>query len=84
LTPDEAQYGLPYLIAFRFIIGLGIGALVCVDLPLVQEFMPVSKRGTVTGLITSSTPVAFFIGSIMVAYLSSILGGAGRWSFVSL
>ena len=62
LTPESAQYGWPYLIAFRFVMGLGVGGLVCVDLPLVQEFMPVNKRGMVTGLITSSTPVAFFIG----------------------
>jgi putative MFS transporter len=77
LTPESAQYGWPYLILFRFIIGLGVGGLVCVDLPLVQEFMPVSKRGMVTGLITSSTPVAFFVGSIMVAYLAPYVGWRG-------
>jgi putative MFS transporter len=77
LTPESAQYGWPYLIAFRFVMGLGVGGLVCVDLPLVQEFMPVNKRGMVTGLITSSTPVAFFIGSIMVAYLAPYVGWRG-------
>ena len=77
LTPYDGQYGWPYLIFFRFMMGLGVGGLVCVDLPLVQEFMPINKRGVITGLITSSTPIAYFIGSIMIAYLAPFIGWRG-------
>ena len=41
-TPDGAWL---FLAVFRFIIGFGTGGLYCVDLPLVQEFVPSSKRG---------------------------------------
>ena len=43
-TPDN---GWVYLTIMRFFVGLGVGGLYCVDLPLVQEFMPTSKRGWV-------------------------------------
>lgn len=77
LTPDDRDLGLIYLTAFRLLIGFGAGGLVCVDLPLVQEFMPAQKRGVITGLITSSTPVAFFLGSVLVAYVSPYVGWRG-------
>src|SRR5205814_176280 len=40
-TPDN---GWVYLAILRFFVGTGVGGLYCVDLPLVQEFMPSSKR----------------------------------------
>ena len=48
-TPDN---GWIYLAFMRFFVGTGVGGLYCVDLPLVQEFMPSSKRGWVGGLVT--------------------------------
>src|ERR1700760_1779230 len=48
-TPDN---GWIYLAAMAFFVGTGGGGLYCVDLPLVQEFMPSSKRGWVGGLVT--------------------------------
>src|SRR6202165_609807 len=48
-TPDN---GWIYLSIMRFFVGVGVGGLYCVDLPLVQEFMPSSKRGWVGGLVT--------------------------------
>ena len=29
-----------FLSVFRFFVGFGVGGLYCVDLPLVQEFVP--------------------------------------------
>ena len=46
LTPD---HGWIFLTIFRFFVGFGVGGLYCVDLPLVQEFVPASKRGFVGG-----------------------------------
>src|SRR5205814_1319252 len=49
LTPD---HGWIFLTIFRFFVGFGVGGLYCVDLPLVQEFVPASRRGFVGGLVT--------------------------------
>ena len=60
-TPDGAWL---FLAVFRFIIGFGTGGLYCVDLPLVQEFVPSSKRGMVGGLVTASVPLGILIGAL--------------------
>ncbi len=52
-TPDN---GWVYLTVMRFFVGFGVGGLYCVDLPLVQEFMPSSKRGWIGGLVTLRHP----------------------------
>ena len=52
LTPDQ---GWIFLTIFRFFVGFGVGGLYCVDLPLVQEFVPASRRG--------------FIGTVSVFWL---------------
>src|SRR5580700_4786478 len=44
LTPDR---GWIFLSVFRCFVGLGVGGLYSVILPLVQEFIPSSKRGMV-------------------------------------
>ncbi len=54
LTPDN---GWIFLSVFRFFVGVGVGGLYCVVLPLVQEFMPSSKRGMVSGIVTAAVPL---------------------------
>lgn len=70
-TPDN---GWIYLAIMRFFVGLGVGGLYCVDLPLVQEFMPTSKRGFVGGLVTCVIPIGVGIGSVLGAFM-----GADQW-----
>jgi putative MFS transporter len=70
-TPDN---GWIYLSAIRFFVGFGVGGLYCVDLPLVQEFMPSSKRGWTGGLVTCVIPLGIGLG----AFLGSIVG-SGEW-----
>src|SRR5207253_2292472 len=70
-TPDN---GWIYLSVMRFFVGLGVGGLYCVDLPLVQEFMPSSKRGWVGGLVTCVIPLGVGLGALMGA-----LVGSGDW-----
>ena len=82
-TPESIDYGWIYLALFRLVIGFGAGGLVCVDLPLVQEFMPINKRGLVSGLITASTPTAFFLGSVLVAYVAPHTGWRGLMGICS-
>ena len=60
-TPDN---GWIFLTIFRFVVGFGVGGLYCVDLPLVQEFMPSKKRGLIGGLVTVFIPVGVLLGRV--------------------
>ena len=62
-TPDN---GWVYLTILRFFVGFGVGGLYCVDLPLVQEFMPTSKRGFIGGLVTCVIPLGTGLGAAMI------------------
>jgi MFS transporter, putative metabolite:H+ symporter len=77
VTPDSPEVGWIYLSVFRFLIGFGAGGLYCVDVPLIQEFVPSRKRGVVTGLVTCAVPLGFLIGSAMVAFLAAAIGWRG-------
>src|ERR1700742_1648438 len=70
-TPDN---GWVYLSVMRFFVGVGVGGLCCVGLPLVQEFMPSSKRGWVGGLVTRVSPLGTGLGAVLGASL-----GSGGW-----
>src|SRR5882724_4438844 len=69
-----------FLAIFRFIIGFGVGGLYCVDLPLVQEFVPASKRGFVGGLVTAFIPIGVMVGSILGAFLAPVIGWRGLFA----
>jgi putative MFS transporter len=70
-TPDN---GWVYLTIMRFFVGFGVGGLYCVDLPLVQEFMPTSKRGFIGGLVTCVIPIGVGLGAVLGAFM-----GADQW-----
>jgi putative MFS transporter len=59
----------------RFIVGLGVGGLAAVDLPLIQEFVPASKRGWISGLSIGLLP----LGPLLAALLSATLGATIGW-----
>ena len=65
-TPDN---GWIFLTIMRFFVGVGVGGLYCVDLPLVQEFMPSSKRGWVGGLVTCVIPLGVGMGAVLGAVM---------------
>jgi putative MFS transporter len=67
-TPDN---GWIYLAVLRFFVGTGVGGLYCVDLPLVQEFMPSHKRGWVGGLVTCVIPLGVGLGAVLGAIMGS-------------
>src|ERR1700719_4150138 len=77
LTPD---HGWIFLTVFRFFVGFGVGGLYCVDLPLVQEFVPSSKRGFVGGLVTAFIPLGVMIGSLLGAFLAPVIGWRGLFA----
>jgi len=77
VTPQSQIAGPVWLTVFRFVIGFGAGGLYCVDLPLIQEFVPTRKRGKITGLVTCAVPIGFLIGSALVAFLAPVVGWRG-------
>lgn len=77
LTPEN---GWKFLSVFRFFVGVGVGGLYCVILPLVQEFMPSSKRGTVSGLVTAAVPLGLGLGAVLGAYLAPVLSWRGLFA----
>jgi MFS transporter, putative metabolite:H+ symporter len=77
LTPD---HGWIFLTIFRFFVGFGVGGLYCVDLPLVQEFVPASRRGFVGGLVTAFIPLGVLVGSILGAFLAPLIGWRGLFA----
>jgi putative MFS transporter len=77
LTPD---HGWVYLFLFRFVIGFGVGGLYVVDMPLVQEFVPTWKRGSVSGLITACIPLGIGLGAVLGAYLAPVVGWRGLFA----
>jgi MFS transporter, putative metabolite:H+ symporter len=76
-TPDNAWL---FLAVFRFIIGFGVGGLYCVDLPLVQEFVPAAKRGMVGGLVTAAVPLGVLMGATLGAYATPYVGWRGLFA----
>ena len=62
---------------FRFLVGFGVSGLFAVDLPLVQEFVPTSKRGLIGGIVTSCLPLGSMLGAFLGAYLAPIIGWRG-------
>jgi len=69
-----------YLTIMRFFVGFGVGGLYCVDLPLVQEFMPTSKRGWVGGLVTAVIPIGIGLGAVLGAFATPTLGWRGLFA----
>jgi MFS transporter, putative metabolite:H+ symporter len=74
LTPDR---GWIFLSLFRFFVGFGSAGLYSVNLPLVQEFVPTSKRGLAGGLVTASVPVGSMMGAFSGAFLAGLVGWRG-------
>jgi len=71
LTPDGAW---AYLAVMRLIVGIGVAGMSSVSLPLLQEFVPASKRGFVGGLSMCLLPAAPLLGAVLSAYLGNIIG----------
>jgi putative MFS transporter len=73
-TPDN---GWIYLSVMRFFVGFGVGGLYCVDLPLVQEFVPARRRGFIGGIVTVFIPLGVMIASSFAAFFTDAIGWRG-------
>jgi putative MFS transporter len=76
-TPDN---GWIYLSVMRFFVGFGVGGLYCVDLPLVQEFVPARMRGFIGGIVTVFIPLGVMIASSFAAFFSNEIGWRGLFA----
>jgi MFS transporter, putative metabolite:H+ symporter len=69
--------GWVWFVALRLVVGFGAGGLYCVDLPLVQEFVPTRMRGRIAGWVTAAVPLGLLLASFATAVLAPILGWRG-------
>jgi MFS transporter, putative metabolite:H+ symporter len=74
LTPER---GWIFLTVMRFIVGLGVGGFFAVDMPLLQEFVPASKRGWISGASMSLLPAGPLVAAALSASLGPIIGWRG-------
>lgn len=77
LTPDHSWI---FLAVMRFIVGLGVGGMPAVDFPLIQEFVPASKRGWITGLSTCMLPAGTLLAASLSAFLGPVIGWRGLFA----
>jgi MFS transporter, putative metabolite:H+ symporter len=66
-----------FLAICRLFIGFGVTGLYAVDIIVVQEFVPATKRGWVTGLTTSLLPLGLMLGGLVGKYLGHDIGWRG-------
>jgi MFS transporter, putative metabolite:H+ symporter len=78
-TPGSDAWipGWIFLAFWRFFVGFGNAGLIAVDIPLVQEFVPASKRGWVSGLTTVLLPAGNVMGAVAGAFLAPVIGWRG-------
>ena len=77
LTPER---GWIFLTVMRFIVGLGVGGFFAVDMPLLQEFVPASKRGWISGASMSLLPAGPLAAAALSAALGPIIGWRGLFA----
>ena len=77
LTPSQ---GWGYLVVMRFIVGLGVGGMAPCSLTLIQEFVPTSKRGLISGLTTGLLPAGPLLAAVLSAFLGPVIGWRGLFA----
>jgi putative MFS transporter len=77
LTPER---GWIFLTVMRFIVGFGVGGFFAVDMPLLQEFVPASKRGWISGASMSLLPAGPLAAAALSAALGPIIGWRGLFA----
>jgi putative MFS transporter len=59
------------------LIGFGGAGLDSIGLPLVQEYVPAAKRGTIGGLVTACIPIGSVLGGLLGAFATPFVGWRG-------
>jgi putative MFS transporter len=66
-----------YFTVCRFLVGVGVGGLVTVVMPVLQECVPSRYRGVISGITLSSAVMGTLTASLCAGYLSQIIGWRG-------
>ena len=74
VTPEG---GWQYLVFCRFIVGFGVTGLYSVDITLMQEFSPASKRGWFTGITTTMLPAGSLLAALLGYFAAPYIGWRG-------
>jgi putative MFS transporter len=77
LTPHGAWI---YLTVCRFFVGFGVTGLYSVDITVVQEFVPSSRRGWLTGLTTTMLPLGILLAAFLGGYATPYIGWRGLFA----
>ena len=77
LTPDN---GWIFLVVCRFLVGFGVTGLYTVDIAVVEEFVPASRRGWIPGVTTTMLPAGFILGAVLGQYLEAYVGWRGLFA----
>jgi putative MFS transporter len=77
LTPEHWWL---YLVFWRFLVGFGVTGLYSVDITLIQEFVPSSKRGWMTGITTTMLPAGFLLGALLGGFATPYIGWRGLFA----
>ena len=77
LTPE---HGWVFLVICRFLVGFGVTGLYTVDVAVVQEFVPASRRGWITGVTTTMLPAGFLLGAVLGQYAEPSIGWRGLFA----
>lgn len=75
LTPEGDWITLTVM---RFIVGVGIGGFF-VPMMLVQEFVPLRRRGQACGLVSAATAGGLVLGALSGSFLAPVLGWRGMF-----
>lgn len=74
VTPEG---GWMYLVGCRFFTGFGVTGLYSVDITLMQEFSPASKRGWFTGVTTTLLPAGSLLAALLGYLVAPVIGWRG-------
>ena len=69
-----------YLAVCRLVVGLGVTGLYSVDITMVQEFVPLYKRGWLTGLTTTMLPAGVLLGALLGGFATPYIGWRGLFA----
>jgi Major Facilitator Superfamily len=69
-----------FLVVCRFFVGFGVTGLYTVDIAVVQEFVPASRRGWITGVTTTMLPAGFVLGALLGQYAEAYIGWRGMFA----
>lgn len=70
-------WDLPSVLAFRFLLGVGMGAEFPVAAALVAEFLPADRRGRYAALLEGAWPVGFVLAGALAYFLAPTIGWRG-------